>query len=74
MPYHTGVKMDTDAGLIYGTTRNIGSGGLFVETKFSLPIGQKVELKFKFRSGSHFIRLPAQVVRGTSEGLGLRLL
>lgn len=74
IPYQTQVQFETGFGPIYGTTRNISSGGMFVETKSPLAIGQKVELKFKFRSGTHSIKLMARVVRETSDGSGLRLL
>jgi len=73
-PYTTAVQFNTPVGSAIGTTRNISIGGLFVETATPLSVGQNLEMKFKFRSGHHFIKLRAQVVRKTSKGFGLKLL
>jgi hypothetical protein len=74
IPYHTAVELNTSAGPAKGMIRNISIGGLFVDTKTRLSVGQKFEMNFRFRSGNHSMKLLAQVVRETSEGLGLKLL
>ena len=74
MPYQTGVQLDTGVGPVYGKTQNISRGGMFVDIQTPLAIGQKVELTFNFRSGTHSIKLLVQVVRETDAGLGLRLI
>jgi PilZ domain len=74
MPYHTAVELNTSAGPAKGTIRNISIGGLFVDTKTPLSVGQKFEMNFRFRSGNHAMKLLAQVVRETKEGLGVKLL
>jgi hypothetical protein len=73
-PYTTAVQLNTPGGPVISTTRNLSIGGLFVETNTPLSVGQKFEMRFKFRSGQHSIKLRAQVVRKTSEGFGLKLL
>jgi hypothetical protein len=74
IPYHTAVELNTSAGPAKGMIRNVSIGGLFVDTKTQLSVGHKFEMNFQFRSGSHSMKILAQVVRETSEGLGLKLL
>ena len=74
IPYQSTVELNSSTGPAKGATRNISTGGLFVDTKISSCVGQKLEMNFWFRSGYHSMKLQAQVVRETSEGLGLRLL
>ena len=74
MPYRAAVELNTSVGPAKGPIRNISIGGLFVDTKTQLSVGQKFEMNFQFRSGNHSMKLLAQVVRETSEGLGLKLL
>jgi hypothetical protein len=74
IPYHSAVEFNTPTGPSIGTIRDISIGGLFVDTKTPLSVGRKFEMNFQFRSGKHTMKLLAQVVRKTSEGLGIRLL
>jgi len=74
IPYHSAVELNSPTGPAKGATRNISTGGLFVDTKISSCVGQKLEMNFRFRSGYHSMKIQAQVVRETSEGLGLKLL
>jgi hypothetical protein len=74
IPYHAEVAFTASTGPAMGTIRNISAGGMFVCTKSQLCVGQKFEMNFQFRSGNHTMKLLAQVVRETSEGLGLKLV
>ena len=74
IPYRTAIEFNTSAGPSIGTIRNISAGGLFVDTKTPLSVGQKFEMNFKFRSGGYTMKLLAQVVRETSRGIGIKLL
>jgi Tfp pilus assembly protein PilZ len=74
MPYHTAVELNSSAGLVKGMIRNISAGGLFVDTKTVVSVGHKFELRFRFRSGNHSMKLPVQVVRVTIKGIGLKLI
>jgi hypothetical protein len=74
IPYHSAVEFNTPTGPFSGTIRNISIGGLFVDTKTLLSVSQKFEMNFQFRSGKYTMKLLAQVVRKTSEGLGIKLL
>jgi hypothetical protein len=74
IPYQSAVELNSPNGPAKGATRNISIGGLFVDTKISSCVGQKLEMNFRFRSGYHSMKIQAKVVRETSEGLGLKLL
>ena len=74
IPYHSTVEVDTSAGLWKGIIQDISKGGLFVDTKTPIGVGQKCEVRFHFRSGNHSMKLLAQVVRKTNEGVGLKLI
>jgi hypothetical protein len=74
MIYHTTVELNTTADSAKGTIQNISTGGLFVHTESQLNVGQKFEMNFRFRSGNHSMKLLAQVVRETKDGLGIKLL
>jgi hypothetical protein len=74
IPYHSTVEVDTPAGLWKGIIQNISKGGLFVDTKIPLGVGQKCEVRLHFRSGNHSMKLLIQVVRETNEGVGLKFI
>ena len=74
IPYTTAVELNTAFGQVKCTTRDISSGGMFVDAKTPLSIGQRFELNFRFRSGGHSIKLMAQVIRETRQGFGIKLL
>ena len=74
IPYHTSVKCYTSDGPVKGMIRDLSSKGLFVDIRKPFSIGEKIELDFTFRSGKHSMKLQAQVVRQTHEGIAIRLL
>lgn len=74
IPYCAEVVLRVDAGEVKGTIRNIGSGGFFVDTQTHLRVGLKLELDFHFRFGSHTMKLMGQVVRKSSNGVGIKIL
>lgn len=74
IPYQSVVELTFSSGPAKAATRNISLGGLFVDTKIQPCLGQLIELNFQFRFGRQRMKLQAQVVRKTSEGLGLKLL
>lgn len=53
-------------------TRDIGLGGVFVDSGDQLPLGQFVEITFKVPDGSAIedAKIRAKVVRTVSEGMG----
>jgi hypothetical protein len=54
--------------------RNLSAKGLFVDIRKPFSVGQKFELDFNFRSGKYSMKLQAQVLRQTREGIAVRLL
>lgn len=74
IPYHTSVKCYTPDGAISGRIRNLSAKGLFVDIGKPFSVGEKFELDFTFRSGKHSMKLRAEVVRQTQDGIAIRLL
>lgn len=61
--------------VIGGKVRNIGSGGMFLETgPVSLPKGTTLEAKVSFQTpdGEERFHLEAEVAHRNAEGMGLR--
>src|SRR5512143_2110996 len=71
-PYHSTVKCYTTDGPVSGRIRNISTKGLFVDIRKPFSVGQKLELDFTFRSGRHSMKLQAEVLRQTREGIAVR--
>jgi hypothetical protein len=74
IPYHTSVKCYTTDGPVSGMILNLSAKGLFVDIRKPFSVGEKFELDFTFRSGRHSMKLRAEVVRQTVEGIAIRLL
>jgi hypothetical protein len=74
IPYHTSVKCYTSDGAVSGRIRNLSAKGLFVDVSKPFSIGEKFELDFTFRSGKHSMKLRAEVVRQSVDGIAIRLL
>ena len=52
--------------------QNISKGGAFVETQESLDVGEEVILSITFSEEQNPFRIPAEVVRATETGVGLK--
>jgi hypothetical protein len=74
IPYHTSVKCYTPDGAVSGRIRDLSGKGLFVDIGKPFSVGERFELDFTFRSGKHSMKLRAEVVRQTYEGIAIRLL
>ena len=74
IPYRTSVKCYTTDGPIKGMIRDLSVQGLFVDIRKPFSVGQKFELDFTFRSGKHSMKLQAEVLRQTRDGIAIRLL
>jgi Tfp pilus assembly protein PilZ len=55
-----------------GYTQNISLGGLFLPTRFRFSIGQGLLLAFPPESNRSHLKLMGQVVRISSEGIGVQ--
>jgi hypothetical protein len=74
IPYHTSVKCYTPDGAVSGRIRNLSAKGLFIDMKKPFSVGEKFELDFTFRSGKYSMKLRAEVVRQSIDGIAIRLL
>lgn len=74
IPYHTSVKCYTPDGAVSGRICNLSAKGLFIDIREPFSVGEKLELDFTFRSGKYSMKLRAEVVRQTMDGIAIRLL
>ena len=51
--------------------RNVGAGGLFIETPKRFSVGQKVLLTFSLPNDPKVIKIEGEIVRTTPEGVGV---
>ena len=61
-----------DAAPILGTARDIGIGGIFIETTEVLPFGAVVVIVGRLPGASHDLRLPGIVRWSKSNGFGVQ--
>jgi hypothetical protein len=54
--------------------KDISSGGIFIQTHEVFHVGQIVTLDIPFSSADQSIKVPAEIVRADSEGIGLRFI
>jgi len=54
--------------------KDISSGGIFIQTEDVFQLGQLVTLDIPYSSGKESIKVPAEIVRVNSEGIGLKFL
>ena len=54
--------------------KNISNGGIFVQTSEIFRLGQLVSLDIPFSDGKESIKVPAEIVRIETEGIGLKFL
>ena len=54
--------------------KDISNGGLFIQTNEVFTVGQAVVLNIPFSDGSREIKVPAEIVRVSNNGIGLRFM
>jgi len=54
--------------------KDISSGGIFIKTDEVFQVGQLVILEIPFTSGAASIKIPAEIVRVSIDGIGLKFL
>ena len=55
-----------------GFIQNISSGGLLIETRDTLPVGEQVTLSFMRPKSRDYVKVGGEVVRKIPEGLGVK--
>jgi len=71
-PYFMPVDFATPERAFNGYIQNISSGGLLIETRQPLPVGQQVTLSFLRPKSREHIKMGGQIVRKTPNGLGVK--
>lgn len=54
--------------------KDISNGGLFIQTSEVFTLGQTVLLNIPFSDGSREIKVPAEIVRVSNQGIGVRFM
>lgn len=54
--------------------KNISSGGIFIQTSEIFQLGQLVILEIPFSDGKEAIKVPAEIVRVNTDGIGLKFM
>jgi Tfp pilus assembly protein PilZ len=70
--YFMEVDFATPRRVTSGYIQNISSNGLFVETRESFSVGQQITLSFKLPDSEEHIKIGGEIVRITSQGVGVR--
>lgn len=54
--------------------KDISNGGIFIQTNEVFSVGQTVILNIPFSDGSREIKVPAEIVRVSGQGIGLKFM
>ena len=71
-PYFMPVDFATPDRAFSGYIQNISSGGMLIETRQPVPVGQQLTLSFMRPKSRDFIKVGGQVVRTVPEGFGVK--
>ena len=70
--YFMDVNFATQDRVSSGYIQNISSGGLYVETREALSVGQQITLSFKLPDSEDHIKIGGEGVRASSQGIGVK--
>ena len=71
-PYFMPVDFATPDRAFSGFIQNISSGGLLIETRETLPVGEQVTLSFMRPKSRDYIKVGGEVVRNIADGFGVK--
>ena len=71
-PYFMPIDFATPERAFSGFIQNISSGGLMIEIRESLPVGQQLMLSFMRPKSGDYVKVGGEVVRTIPEGCGVR--
>lgn len=71
-PYFMPVDFATPDRAFSGYIQNISSGGLLVESREDLPVGQRVTLSFMRPRSRDHVKVGGEIVRKIPDGFGVR--
>jgi len=73
-PYENKVHFTIKDNAYTGVSRDISSGGMFIKTAESFSVGQVMTLTIPFPKQKKKIKIPAEIVRSTSDGIGVEFM
>jgi Tfp pilus assembly protein PilZ len=73
-PYKTTIEFYSREKKYKGFSKDISSSGMFIITSELFSVGQVVSLKISFANNDRFIKVPAQIVRMTEDGIGVEFM
>lgn len=73
-PYKATIEFYAKDKTYQGFSKDISSSGMFILTGQMFSVGQIVSLKISFSNSERHIRVPAQIVRATDDGIGVEFL
>ena len=71
-PYFMPVDFATPDRAFSGFIQNISSGGLLIETRETLPVGEQVTLSFMRPKSGDYVKVGGEVVRNMPDGFGVK--
>ena len=71
-PYFVPVDFATPDRAFSGFIQNISPGGVFIETRETLPVGQQVTLSFMRPKSRDYVKVGGEVVRKIADGFGIK--
>ena len=71
-PYFMPIDFATPDRAFSGFIQNISSGGLLIETRETLPVGEQVTLSFMRPKSRDYVKVGGEVVRNIPDGLGVK--
>jgi hypothetical protein len=71
-PYFMPVDFATPDRAVSGFIQNISSGGLLIETRETLPVGEQLTLSFMRPKSRDSVKVGGEVVRKVPDGFGVK--
>lgn len=73
-PYINSIEFESKGRLFKGLSQDISSGGMFIKTDEKFSVCNTIVLKIPFTDNQKHIRVPAEIVRIASDGIGVEFL
>ncbi|MFH2066004.1 MAG: PilZ domain-containing protein [Pseudomonadota bacterium] len=72
--YINTIEFETKGNKYKGISQDISSGGMFIKTNEQVAVGNTIILNIPYTDNQKFIRVPAEIVRKDSNGIGVEFL
>ncbi len=72
--YINAIEFESKGRLCKGVSQDISGGGIFIKTDGKFSVGNTIVLKIPFTDNHKHIRVPAEIVRIASDGIGVEFL